>query len=280
MRMNNLSRPLRPKDLLALRPQTRLPKITLYKLIQLSKIETSPHWGGGSYIIGNTPQQGINWIGKFPKIRAVIIKAITGAYSNDGWTDVHKNTYRYSFKQQKGLIDYDEMANKVLISQIEFGYPVLLFIEEDENWIFHGRFLIQSISISFVELVRAAEDIEKPKGTEAIRGPGKTYSEGERKLVAHYRTERSMAATVAAKAQHDGQCEICSIAYLEVYGTNCIEAHHKIPVAQKNGPSRIAISDLALLCPNCHSAVHAYMRKGLSYADAKSVITEALFRRR
>lgn len=49
-------------------------KRNLYDLIQFSKVENSKYWTGFDNIIGNTPQQGINWIGAFPFVKGVIIK--------------------------------------------------------------------------------------------------------------------------------------------------------------------------------------------------------------
>lgn len=50
-------------DLFELAPGDTVSKASLNALIQYSKVEASPFWSGSAYVIGNTPQQGINWVG-------------------------------------------------------------------------------------------------------------------------------------------------------------------------------------------------------------------------
>ena len=126
------------QDLFSLLLGCTVTKRNLFDLIQFSKIKNSDYWSGGDHEIGNTPQQGINWIGKFPTIRALIIKARPGSYEDDGWTDSNKEKYRYSFKAKKGSIIYTEKANRALINQPEYFYPIFLFTEHREGWYFEG----------------------------------------------------------------------------------------------------------------------------------------------
>jgi putative restriction endonuclease len=62
------------QDLFSLLLGCTVTKRNLFDLIQFSKIKNSDYWSGGDHEIGNTPQQGINWIGKFPTIRALKLK--------------------------------------------------------------------------------------------------------------------------------------------------------------------------------------------------------------
>ncbi|MDT8317192.1 MAG: HNH endonuclease [bacterium] len=53
---------------------------------------------------------------------------------------------------------------------------------------------------------------------------------------------------------------------LSRYGVKCIEAHHKVPISTYSSAYTVQLSDFALLCPNCHKAVHIYMKlEGLEY---------------
>ncbi|MBT7326600.1 MAG: restriction endonuclease, partial [Anaerolineae bacterium] len=78
------------RDIFSLSRGDKIPKRNLFDLIQFSKVEDSPYWSGKNSIIGNTPQQGINWVGKPPEVQAVIIKTREGAYENDGWANSNK----------------------------------------------------------------------------------------------------------------------------------------------------------------------------------------------
>jgi 5-methylcytosine-specific restriction protein A len=53
-------------------------------------------------------------------------------------------------------------------------------------------------------------------------------------------------------------CEVCEIDFEETYGAlgeGFIECHHLVPLSE--GKERVtSLSDLALLCPNCHSMIH------------------------
>jgi hypothetical protein len=69
-----------PLDLLTIEMGDTVSKKNLYDLIQQSKIEGAAYWAGNDVQIGNTPQQGINWLGTLPECRAAIIKTKPGSY--------------------------------------------------------------------------------------------------------------------------------------------------------------------------------------------------------
>jgi 5-methylcytosine-specific restriction protein A len=53
-------------------------------------------------------------------------------------------------------------------------------------------------------------------------------------------------------------CEVCSFDFGRVYGTlgeGYIEVHHRLPL-HASGPTLTTLSDLALLCANCHRMIH------------------------
>lgn len=133
-------------DLLSLSNGMLVTKRNLFDLIQYSKVVISKYWDGPKKIIGNTPQQGINWIGNFPNIKGVIIKTRPGSYEEDGWLDDDKNSYNYSFKSKKGIISLEEKANLVLLNQPKNQYPIILFTEFNKgNWCFEGEFFVDII---------------------------------------------------------------------------------------------------------------------------------------
>jgi hypothetical protein len=90
--------------------------------------------------------------------------------------------------------------------------------------------------------------------------------EGHVELVAHRRRERSrlLAATKREimRAQTGSlSCEICGLSELTPYprelAASLFEVHHRIPLAQAATKRRTTLDELALVCANCHRAIHA-----------------------
>ena len=51
-------------------------------------------------------------------------------------------------------------------------------------------------------------------------------------------------------------CEVCGFNFLPFYGFSYAEAHHKKPLHQIMAGQKTKVSDLAIVCANCHKAVH------------------------
>jgi putative restriction endonuclease len=238
----------------------------LFDLIQYSKVVDSQYWGGSEAQIGNTPQQGINWVGIPPACLAVIIKTRPGSYEEDGWADEERTSYRYSFKARGGEISYSEKANEVLISQPQYLYPILLFTETKDSWVFEGTFSVAEIESKYVVLNRGA----RSAGEQISLQEEVQYQEGGRKYVAHLMAERSKGVVQALKSSSPWVCDICSMKFIERYGVAYIEAHHKVPISTYSSTFVVNTEDFSLLCPNCHKAVHIHMKKeGLEYPQIK-----------
>lgn len=246
-----------PQDIFGVGIGDTVTKRNLYDLIQYSKVEGSPYWGGTEFLIGNTPQQGINWIGAPPMLQAVIIKTRHGSYEHDGWLDPGKTSYRYSFKARKSKITHTEMANSVLIAQPQHAYPVLLFTERASDWIFEGQFSVAEIEDAFVVLSRYTAGFK----TGSIAQDDAAFEEGGRRYVTHLLAERSRKVVDFLKSNSASVCDICAQDYFVLYGVKYIEAHHKVPLSTYTSKYVVKPEDLALLCPNCHRAVHIYMKK-------------------
>jgi len=87
--------------------------------------------------------------------------------------------------------------------------------------------------------------------------------EGRKLLVSHFRYERdkrlSLCAKRLARNKHPEKflvCEICNAIPEKKYGLDLIEAHHRVPLSKLKKSSKIIPSDFAMLCPDCHRAVH------------------------
>lgn len=255
------------RELLSLQLGESITKRNLYDLIQYSKVEGSEFWDGPDATIGNTPQQGINWIGSPPDTIGVIIKTRPGSYEHDGWVSGQKDSYQYSFKARSGSISYTEKANEVLVKQPQQLYPILLFTESKQSWLYEGSFDISEIKESFVVLSRRTS-LQKLVVAEP---DDRLYQEGGKRYVTHLLAERSSGVVAELKASKSWSCEICEIDFQKTYGYPYIEAHHKTPISSYASNYTVTARDLALLCPNCHKAVHIHMKQSnLSYEEIKS----------
>lgn len=88
--------------------------------------------------------------------------------------------------------------------------------------------------------------------------------EGNPRLVAHLRRERSVALVKAKKdatLKATGKlcCEACGFdfktAYGE-YGDGFCEVHHLQPLSKADGVIKTELKDLAIVCSNCHRVIH------------------------
>ena len=88
--------------------------------------------------------------------------------------------------------------------------------------------------------------------------------EGRQAMRLHVRRERSRILVDEAKARFQKRhgrlfCEACGFDFAKAYGSvgdGFIEAHHNVPVSQLSGDSVTRVSDLTMLCANCHRMIH------------------------
>lgn len=84
--------------------------------------------------------------------------------------------------------------------------------------------------------------------------------EGDRRLVSHFRAERSPRNRAAAIAIHGTECKACGLRLDRVYGEiarDFIHIHHLTPLSEMEEPGPVDPErDLVPLCPNCHGVAH------------------------
>lgn len=87
------------------------------------------------------------------------------------------------------------------------------------------------------------------------------FVEGRKILVEHFVRERDRSLVKQKKneALMNGSyfCEVCSFSFQKTFSKDFIECHHIEPISEKpvNG-SITELSDLALVCSNCHRMLH------------------------
>jgi putative restriction endonuclease len=259
-------------SLFDLTPESTVSKRNFFDLIQFSKKTESEYWTGENNVINNTPQQGINWIGSFPNLSGLILKVKEGSYLEDGWINDQLNSYRYSFKASKGEINYESKANLAITNQVKFQYPILLFIESKQDkskWIFKGFFKVHEIEERSVIL-----NLENYNSAPDSYSNELFFEEGKIKYVTHLTRERSKEAVNFMKSKKPWICDICSSNFKDIYEYDYIEVHHKVPISKTNVNRKVSPKDFALLCPNCHNAVHIFMKKqNLDYHEIKKILS-------
>lgn len=87
--------------------------------------------------------------------------------------------------------------------------------------------------------------------------------EGSPKLVTHLRRERNPQLARTKKDQfrvRHGRlfCEACKEEWRSYRKLNSdiFEVHHTLPLSSSTNPVKTRLADLAVLCPNCHRAIH------------------------
>jgi predicted HNH restriction endonuclease len=90
------------------------------------------------------------------------------------------------------------------------------------------------------------------------------FPEGRESFKTHRHLERDGKMPRKAKAKRLAEtgkleCDVCGMDFHRVYGKRgygFIEAHHTAPVSKLNGTVKTKVSDLALVCSNCHRMLH------------------------
>jgi 5-methylcytosine-specific restriction protein A len=101
-------------------------------------------------------------------------------------------------------------------------------------------------------------------GPTSLEKPEFEAKEGRVLSILHFRRERDprlrrLKIQQVLKVGGTIKCEVCDFSFEKFYGTRgagYIECHHTVPL-HVSGPVTTKLSDLALLCSNCHSMVHS-----------------------
>lgn len=114
-------------------------------------------------------------------------------------------------------------------------------------------------------LIGFASDFTDKKPQDDYGDGGDTeFPEGKEYEAKHKARERNKKLVIEAKARFKAKygklfCEACSFDFKTAYGRigeGFIEAHHTIPVSELLSGAKTRISDLALVCSNCHRILH------------------------
>lgn len=91
------------------------------------------------------------------------------------------------------------------------------------------------------------------------RTSGNARTEGGRKVYVSHRVERDASLRERAIAIHGLDCQVCGFNFERRYGdfgARYAEVHHMVPLADNGIRATDPLTDLSVLCANCHRMIH------------------------
>jgi hypothetical protein len=105
---------------------------------------------------------------------------------------------------------------------------------------------------------------EEPSAFEGLRTEAVTYKQG-----------RSRALRDDASAKANGTCDACAVDYsalLEGKGVRVLQVHHRKQLAATDRPRLTKLSDLAVVCANCHMLIHMDPKRAFSVEKLRAML--------
>lgn len=123
-------------------------------------------------------------------------------------------------------------------------------------------------------------DLAQSEVSDEDYGDESEFPEGRELERKHRSRERNQAAIKAAKdafVKKHGKlfCQVCGFDFLDKYGEvgrGFIEGHHTIPISELKEVAKTKVSDIALVCANCHRMLHR-KRPWLKMNDLKRLVS-------
>jgi predicted HNH restriction endonuclease len=160
--------------------------------------------------------------------------------------------------------------------------PIPIFIKEAKNqWRYKGRYSVAGFitdpkelaaiakhapgTLSRVIFLQSEDDQVGSDIAHSDFGENEhSAPEGRKLLVQHLRRERNRGLVLAKKQQVRSEkgalaCEICEFNFEEFFRPHVAdfcEVHHRNPLSEANGCTETRLADLAIVCSNCHRALH------------------------
>ena len=124
-------------------------------------------------------------------------------------------------------------------------------------------------------LLLESEGKEKPKKKKTSVDPEKTYLEGAKQIyIERRRRKRDPNLRPNAIDKYGYICYVCEAdlndSIYGKYGKKCIEVHHLNPIS--NGERETSVSDVKVVCSNCHSILHSEGKDPLNINDLRAYV--------
>ncbi len=117
---------------------------------------------------------------------------------------------------------------------------------------------------AFVSFGRQPIPVVEPSAIEGLRTEAVSYVRG-----------RSRQLRDAALEEADGVCAVCETDYKQLLngkGVRVLQVHHRKQLAATDSPRVTRLSDLAVVCANCHMLIHMDLKKALSIKQLKEML--------
>lgn len=85
--------------------------------------------------------------------------------------------------------------------------------------------------------------------------------------------QRHPGLRLAALTRSNGRCECCGVNYLRRaggLGRRCLVVHHKKQLKDTDQPRETRLSELAVVCANCHMMIHANRSRALTVKQLRT----------
>ncbi len=120
-----------------------------------------------------------------------------------------------------------------------------------------------------------AKHLKRPVSVAGMSQGVSQANEGEPVEHRSYRRKRDRSLRDAAMNRSKGKCEVCAKNYSKVLGgkgLRMLEVHHRKQLASNKAPRITKISDLAVVCANCHALIHFDPKKAIPVGRLKSML--------
>jgi 5-methylcytosine-specific restriction protein A len=128
---------------------------------------------------------------------------------------------------------------------------------------------------------KSVEAIGSPKNytDKGIADDDDEFPEGKELTELHKRKERNPKVVLRKKKkvlQERGklECEVCGFDFVKIYGQlgyGFSECHHTVPVSELTEGHKTKLSDMVIVCANCHRMLHK-SRPLISIGELRAVV--------
>ena len=168
--------------------------------------------------------------------------------------------------------------NSLMLSDVDIEFPNAIVSGKGIGSVEANKILdnaIYSYEEDYSYIVRE-DDLPYNQGIEQS-----SFTEGRKKLGLHFYKERNKQLIQKAKNNFKNKngrlyCEVCGFEYCKKYGeigNDYIEGHHILPISELQGESETNVSDILLVCANCHRMLHR-KRNPLSKSELQQMMIE------
>lgn len=168
--------------------------------------------------------------------------------------------------------------------------------DDDTKHLFEQCGMVPGSVATFYEVSPAVWSELLRRGTQAVEAPSKSHIPGTaaspgasrdvdaqdlaaiegiaREVISYYKS-RSRPLRDAALALGKGVCEACGTDFtliLDGQGVRVLQVHHRQQLSVGDEPRLTSVTDLAVVCANCHSLIHMDPKRALSIETLRGIL--------